>query len=107
RKAFDDVARRWSAWWKDNWNGFVTDASFAEVRLPASKEETSLKRFLAGPDIKTSSGFGEVVLSPVEDGRNCALNMALNKRLDLPNALSESRAASNAFEKVSSWAARA
>ena len=32
RKAFDEVARRWANWWKDNWSRFVDDPALADVR---------------------------------------------------------------------------
>src|SRR5687767_8183769 len=59
RRAFNEVAQNWVAWWKENWKQFVDDPAYAEVGLAAAGEDPSLKRFVTGPNIKASSGNGE------------------------------------------------
>ena len=108
RKAFDEVARRWANWWKDNWSRFVEDPALADVRLPAPKEEPSLKRFLTGPRMKVSGGESGMIVTAIEKGSpKCCLALGLNRTLDLPKELSNTNTGAISIENVSAWAARA
>ena len=110
RRAFNEVAQNWAAWWKENWKQFVDDPAYAEVGLAAAGEDPSLKRFVTGSNIKASSGNGEMVLGPVENGKHCAINLALSRTLDLPEVFREKTEATTegtkAFEEITAWAAR-
>src|SRR5258707_1261843 len=89
RKALEEAARRWANWWKDNWSRFVEDPALADVRLPAPKEEPSLKRFLTGPSMKVSGGESGMIVTAIEKGSpKCCLALGLNRTLDLPKELS-------------------
>src|SRR5688500_14182423 len=105
RKAFDEVARNWANWWKENWKQFLDGPAYAEVGLPAAREEISVARFLTGANIK-ATGRGEMILSPTANGTNCVLNLALNRTLDLPETLRRS-AATNSLDAITAWAAHA
>jgi peroxiredoxin len=108
RRAYDEVARRWADWWKDNSSRFVDDAALADVHLPAPKEDASLKRFLTGPNIKVSGGEGGMILSAIEKGDpSCCLALGLNRTLDLPKELSNTNSGPISIENASAWAARA
>jgi thiol-disulfide isomerase/thioredoxin len=107
RKAFDEVARRWANWWKDNYIQFVDDPTVADVGLPALKEESSLKRFLTGPNMKVSGGESGVIVTTVEKGSpDCCLALGLNRTLSLPKELSNTNGGAISIENVSAWAAR-
>src|SRR6266516_2604114 len=108
RKAFDEVASRWANWWKDNWSRFVEDPALADVRLPALKEEPSLKRFLTGPSMKVSGGESGMIVTAIEKGSpKCCLALGLNRAMDLAKELSNTNTGAISIENVSSWAARA
>ena len=104
RKAFDEVARRWANWWKDNWSRFVEDPALVDVRLSAPKEEPSLKRFLTGPNMKVSGGESGMIVTPIEKGSaKCCLALGLNRTLDLPKELSNTNTGAISIENVSAW----
>jgi peroxiredoxin len=108
RKAFDEVARHWANWWNDNWSRFINEPTFADARLPAPKEEPSLKRFLTGPNMKVSEGEGGMIVSALEKGTpDCCLALGLNRTLSLPKELSNTNAGAISAANVSAWAARA
>jgi len=108
RRAFDEVARRWANWWKDNWRRLVEDPALADVWLPALKEDPSLKRFLTGPSMKVSGGESGMIVTAIEKGGpKCCLALGLNRTLDLPKELSNTNTGAISIENVSAWAARA
>ncbi|HEY6226053.1 MAG TPA: carboxypeptidase-like regulatory domain-containing protein, partial [Verrucomicrobiae bacterium] len=112
KKAFHDVAQNWARWWEKNWNRFGQDRAFADVRLPAFKDEIAAKRddsqkgILTGPNIRVTGGSSGATLSPIESGRQCALQLALHRTIDLPSDLKET-AANTSFENIATWAERA
>src|SRR5438876_10313456 len=108
RRAFDEVARRWAHWWKENSSRFVEDPALADARLPAPKEEPAFKRFLTGPNMKVSGGESGMIVTALEKGSpNCCLALGLNRTLNLPKELSDTTAGAISIENVSAWAARA
>jgi peroxiredoxin len=108
RKAFYEVASRWANWWKDNWSRFVDDPTLEDARLPALKDELSLKRFLTGPNMKVSDGVSGIIVTALEKGTpECCAALGLNRSLNLPKELSDTNAGPISIENVSAWAARA
>jgi hypothetical protein len=105
-RAYYEVAAKWANWWAQNWKQFVDDPALAEVHLaeipiPATGDE-SASRFPTGPNVKTTGGMTGSVLGPFEQRTNCALHLALNRRIDLPQMLPIP-----AYPDFATWAFRA
>lgn len=105
RQAFYEVARRWADWWNNNWNQFVDDPSLAEVKLSAPSETPGPKRFLTGPNVKTTGGREGVIVGPIEEhASNSSLTLSVNRFNLGPET---SNAAPASLENITVWAARA
>ncbi|HUS34692.1 MAG TPA: carboxypeptidase-like regulatory domain-containing protein, partial [Verrucomicrobiae bacterium] len=107
RMAYYRVANNWANWWKENAGRFVQDASTNDVELsiampPTSKAQSSNQGFLTGPNIKLTGGTSGAVLRPVEYGTNCALQLTVGRRINLPSELLKTATAS--LRAVEDWA---
>lgn len=107
RRAFYDVAVNWANWWKSNAERFAKDFAPTDLELaiarPAVFEAARSDQFLTGPNVKVTDGSGGNVLSPVEQGNNCAMQLALGRRINLP-ASYLGKGANPTAEQLLNWA---
>jgi beta-lactamase regulating signal transducer with metallopeptidase domain len=92
RAQFHRLAQRWAQWWESSWRSMVSDAAYAEVKLPPLVAEAGSfagrTRPPAGPGVRLQDGQqGWIVESAHESNERCFLDLDTMRQGDWPRSL--------------------